>query len=213
MEKPKMRWIDAVPYEHEGSEMILLRDTEGITDQSLIVSKPAAFLLSLMDGTRSVEELRDEYQRAIGQTVGIEQIRGLVEAMDSNLFLMNDRFVSCFSGLKDEYEKAAIREACLAGKGYPGEMSELLTFLDEMLSTGEVAGPKERSQGYLPPTLITAGAPECTGRCTGTLKAPRSLSLCSSARATRLPKGCGTYRQRTLRLPSALCRIRRNFAT
>ena len=148
-----MRWIDAVPFEHEGSEMILLRDTEGITDQSLIVSKPAAFLLSLMDGTRSVEELQDEYQRAIGQAVEIEQIRGLVEAMDSNLFLMNDRFVSRFSGLKDEYEKAAIREACLAGKGYPGEMNELLTFLDEMLSTGEVVRPEGEVTGILAPHI------------------------------------------------------------
>ena len=148
-----MRWIEAVPFEHEGNEMILLRDTEGITDQSFIVSKPAAFLLSLMDGTRSVEELQDEFQRTVGQTVELGQIQGLVEAMDTNLFLMNDRFVSRFADLRDEYEKAPVRRACLAGKGYPGEAGELLTFLDEMLSTGEVLKPAGEITGVLAPHI------------------------------------------------------------
>ena len=148
-----MRWIEAVPFEHEGNEMILLRDTEGITDQSFLVSKPAAFLLSLMDGTRSVEELQEEFQRSVGQLVEIEQIRGLVEAMDSNLFLMNDRFVSRFLGMKDEYERAPVREACLAGKGYPGEMNELLAFLDEMLSPGEAVRPEGEITGILAPHI------------------------------------------------------------
>jgi len=155
-----MRWIEAVPFEHEGNDMILLRDTEGVTDQSFIVSKPAAFLLSLMDGTRSIEELRDEFQRSVGQLVEIEQIRGLVEAMDSNLFLMNDRFVNRFLGMKDEYEKAAVREACLAGKGYPGEMNGLLAFLDEMLSTGEVPEPRGEITGILAPHIDYARGKE-----------------------------------------------------
>ncbi|MDR2018370.1 MAG: AmmeMemoRadiSam system protein B [Syntrophobacterales bacterium] len=153
MEKPKLRWIDASPFDHEGTEMILLKDTEDIADHSLIVSKHAAFLLSLMDGTRTVEELKDEYQRTLGQIIEIEQVLGLVEAMDLNLFLMNDRFVSHFLRLKDEYEKAGVRESCLAGKGYPGERDELLAFLDRMLSTGEVPEPEGEVTGILAPHI------------------------------------------------------------
>jgi MEMO1 family protein len=153
MEKPKMRWIDAVPFQHEGNEMILLRDTEGITDRSFIVSKHAAFLLSLMDGTRTLVELQEAFRSAVGQTVEIPQIQDLVDAMDSNLFLMNDRFVSHFRGLKDEYEKAAVRNPCLAGKGYPEDMNGLLAFLDEMLSTGETPQPQGEITGILAPHI------------------------------------------------------------
>jgi hypothetical protein len=57
MEKPKIRWVEATPIIQEGREMVLIRDTEGITENPLIVSKDVVFLLSLMDGTRSLRDI------------------------------------------------------------------------------------------------------------------------------------------------------------
>ncbi len=134
MEKPKLRWIDARPIVHEGVEMVLLRDGEGISDKPLVVSKNGAFLLSLMDGTRSLADLQSEYRSAYGELIQLERIQELVDAMDSNLFLMNETFTRHFEGLQDEYNREKVRKSCLAGRSYPAEMYELLTFLDGMLT-------------------------------------------------------------------------------
>ncbi|MBA4418203.1 MAG: AmmeMemoRadiSam system protein B [Syntrophus sp. (in: bacteria)] len=134
MEKPILRWIEALPILHEGSEMILLRDTEGIAEKSLVVSKNAAFLLSMMDGTRTVADIQAAYMKASGELIRIEQIQQFVVAMDSNLFLMSDKFTRHFTALKEEYNRAAVRIPCCAGSAYPAETHDLLAFLDGIFS-------------------------------------------------------------------------------
>jgi MEMO1 family protein len=153
MEKPKIRWIEASPIVHEGEQMILLRDSEGIVDQSLIVSKPTAFLLSLMDGTRTMEEIQDDYQGALGGIIDLGKIQEVVAAMDSNLFLMNDNYLHHFQELKDEYENAPVRRSFLAGKSYPDDAGSLLAFLDDMLSPGASVKPEGEITGIIAPHI------------------------------------------------------------
>ena len=140
-----MRWIDATPFDHKGTAMVLLRDTEGIAEAPLIVSHEAARLLSLMDGTRTIEEIKDAYRITFGGAVGIEQVREFVEAMDSHLFLASERFTRHFHMLRDEYDRAAVRRPYLSGKSYPEEVHGLTALLDEMfLSAGHENPPGER---------------------------------------------------------------------
>ncbi len=102
MERPRIRWIDAAPFDHEGTAMVLLRDTEGIAEAPLIVSHEAAPLLSLMDDKRTIEEIKGAYLSSFGGTVAIEQIREFVEAMDSHLILASERFTRHFHMLRAE---------------------------------------------------------------------------------------------------------------
>jgi MEMO1 family protein len=153
MDKPRIRWIDAVPIVHEGADAILLRDTEGITDQSLVVSKHTAFLLSLMDGTRTLVEIQAEYMRVFGEIVHVDRIREIVEALDSNFFLMSENFLRHFDHMKDEYAKAPVRTSCLAGRSYPDDMNELLAYLDEMLFIAGDSGARGEVAGLLAPHI------------------------------------------------------------
>ncbi len=63
MENPKVRWIEAVPFVQEGKELIVLRDTEGITENALVVSREIAFMISLMDGSRAVRDIQVDFMR------------------------------------------------------------------------------------------------------------------------------------------------------
>ena len=63
----RVRWLDIMPTRHNGIEMFLVRDPEGITDQSLIVSREALFLISLMDGTKSASDLQQALMKASGR--------------------------------------------------------------------------------------------------------------------------------------------------
>jgi AmmeMemoRadiSam system protein B len=147
MENPKVRWIEAVPFVQEGKELIVLRDTEGITENALVVSREIAFMISLMDGSRTVRDIQVDYMRAAGELVYIEKIQELVDTMDSHLLLLNEHYRNHYARLREDYENTPVRKAFLAGKSYSANRMELLNFLDEMLIKetnrsipGEIAG-------------------------------------------------------------------------
>jgi MEMO1 family protein len=153
MENPKIRYIEAHPFQQEGKEMILLRDAEGIIESSLVVSRDVVFLISLMDGTRSLRDIQAEYAKRTGQLVYMEHLEQLVGAMDKHLLLLNDNYRSHVKALKEEYEKNPVRKACLAGKSYQANRMELLLFLDEMFKDGGEKTPKGKVAGILAPHI------------------------------------------------------------
>jgi len=132
MENPKIRWLDAQPVETEGREMILLNDAEGVIESALAVSKDVLFLLSLMDGTRSLRDIQVQYMRTYGQLIYLERLEEIVTAMDQNFLLFNERYRSHLAQLKSEYENNPVRKPACAGRSYPENRMELLTLLDEM---------------------------------------------------------------------------------
>jgi MEMO1 family protein len=150
MERPKIRWVEAMPFSRDGQEMILIRDTEGIVEESLLVPKGMACLIALMDGTRTLRDIQADYMRESGELIYMEQIEELVRTMDEALFLDNERFSTAWRKARLEYENAPVRNARLAGKSYPGNRMDLLTFLDEMF----------RADGHRPGTATKA---TCSG--------------------------------------------------
>jgi len=142
MEQPRVRWVEAIPVTKDGKEMVILRDAEGITEHSLIISKDVLFLLSLMDGTRTLRDIQVEYMRTFGELLYIERIEELVETLDKNYLLVTDRYENYVKELKKEYEQTPVRKPFLAGKSYSANRMELLMFLDEMFK--ETEGNEEK---------------------------------------------------------------------
>lgn len=122
------------PVTQDGREMIMLRDGEGIVEEALLVSKETAYIISLMDGTRSILDIQSEFMRASGQLIYTEKIQELAQALDSHLFLKSDKYHKHYRTLRQTYEQLTVRPPFLAGKSYPANRMELLAFLDEMLS-------------------------------------------------------------------------------
>jgi MEMO1 family protein len=133
IEKPKLRWVEVIPVSQDGREMFLLKDPEKLTD-GLAVSRDVLFLAALMDGSRSLRDLQEEYVRASGTLIHLEQIQSVVEAMDTGLLLENERFKNCLQQLKSEYEAAPDRQPCCSGGSYSEDREELLAYLTEMFS-------------------------------------------------------------------------------
>jgi len=137
----------------EGKELVLLKDYEGIIEDPLVVSKDLIFLLSLMDGTRSLRDIQAEYMKASGELLYIENIQQLVEDMDKNLLLLSEHFKKHLTGLKETYENDPVRKPYHAGKSYQANRMELLVFLDKMFGTETDTTPKGRITGVLAPHI------------------------------------------------------------
>jgi MEMO1 family protein len=153
VEYPRMRWVEVLPVSQDGREMFYLRDPEGLTEQSLVVSKDVLFLIALMDGKRSLRDLQEEYTRASGTIVHLEQIQSVVEAMDNGLLLDNERFQSCLQELKRAYEAAPYRQPCCSGRSYPDNREKLLAYLDKMFAETRPPQMRGEMQGILTPHI------------------------------------------------------------
>jgi AmmeMemoRadiSam system protein B len=153
MEHPKMRWVEVLPVMQEGREMFYLRDPEGISEKPLAVSRDVLFLVALMDGKRSMRDLQEEYTRASGSLVHLEQIQAVVEAMDTSLLLDNNRYQTCLGKLRAQYEQAPYRQPCCSGKSYPEGKEELLTYMSTMFAESELPQVSGEIEGILAPHI------------------------------------------------------------
>ena len=132
-EKVRVRWVEVLPTVHEGREMFVLRDPEGITDESLVVSREVLFVVSLMDGTRSMRDIQEAYVRASGGLMYAEHVTSVIEAMDTHFLLENGRYESRLRTLRAAYDAEPFRTSFLAGRSYPGDEAELRAFVGTMI--------------------------------------------------------------------------------
>ena len=134
LEYPKLRPVQVVVAEHEGSPVYLLTDPLGLSTNPVGVS-PAAFeLLKLFDGTNKVEDIQAAATRMAGSIVFRADIENLIKALDNEYVLDNDRFRSKLSELEKEYVDAPVRKASFSGAGYPDDAEELGKLLDSFTS-------------------------------------------------------------------------------
>jgi len=105
--KPKLRAIEAHPIQHEGQEMILLRDPLRLRDTTIAIPRPLAPLLALMDGSRDQAGL----EAALRVRSGVRLAPGLLSQFLSDL----DR--ACL--LDNEHAAQAKRAALEAFRAQP----------------------------------------------------------------------------------------------
>ena len=153
-ENPKVRWLDIVPTVHEGAQAFVLRDPEGITDKSLVVSRDVLLLISFMDGTRSAADIRSQYMKTVGLLVDAGRIESVVNTLDDCFLLLNKRYEMHVRGLREEYEALPFRKACLSGRTYPEEADVLRSYLTNLM-TGEAreSGQQGRVVGMIAPHI------------------------------------------------------------
>ena len=159
MNLPPLRMIDIVPVEHEGDRLFCLYDPGHFVDDQLILSPPAAFVVSLLNGENGVEDIQRAFHaKSGGVALDAEQILEIVARLDRCGFLQTERFDDILLRVREEFRRADTRPAFLAGRSYPADPDELRDFLDgQFVREG---GPGERQDsppvgaGVLPGLIV-----------------------------------------------------------
>ena len=150
---PKVRWLDVAPTVHEGKEVFLIRDPEGVTDKSLFVSRDVLFLVSLMDGTRSTRDIQSEYMKASGLMVDSDRLASVVRALDDCFLLFNERYDGHVSRLRDECESQPFRSAYLSGRSYPHDPDALRAYLAALMARASEPIQTDKVVGMVAPHI------------------------------------------------------------
>jgi AmmeMemoRadiSam system protein B len=135
--KPKLREIEAHAIQHQGQEMVLLRDPLNLSEASIAIPRPLAPLLGLMDGTRNSAELEAAVQVRAGVRLAPDLLPSLLAAMDEALLLDNERFAAAKAAAVRVFRDAPFRALTTidgsAANGDPGKMAAYLqSFLDAL---------------------------------------------------------------------------------
>ncbi|MFC1537333.1 AmmeMemoRadiSam system protein B [Gemmatimonadota bacterium] len=135
----------------DGSPMIVVRDPFELADGGNVAIRSEAFnLLVLLDGSRTIEEMRLELlaqSARAGQLtpVPLEVLQSFLDQLDRAYLLDNRRYREARRNLVEQFTGLEMRPPVLAGRAYPEEKPELVKFLEEILA--------EKPQEEIPPQL------------------------------------------------------------
>jgi AmmeMemoRadiSam system protein B len=215
--RPALRPIETivVPDSKHG-RLLVLRDTQGVTDSSAAIPPPLVPIVARFDGARTCEEIARDASSEIGEEVPVELVMKLAGELDQGLFLEGPRFREALATVQRDFAGAPVRAASHAGGAYMSDPDELRTYLDEQClgaasangTTGQPGKRKKKSPG----TLVALVAPHIDpwrgkvgyGHAYGSLK----RALASQEVDTFILLGTS---HAPMRQPFALCR--KGFAT
>lgn len=153
LDRPQLRPVEAFPVQQQGKTFICLRDPQQYA-QPLVVTPAAYFVLSHFDGRRSLLDIQEAYCRRSGEILFSEDLKRIVDLLDSHGYLCSERFLQHQARIIEEFRRQPVRAPAHAGTVYRSDPAELKNQLDGHFRKPE--GP---------------GAPDCAGA----LRAPKAI--------------------------------------
>ncbi|MBI5202120.1 MAG: AmmeMemoRadiSam system protein B [Elusimicrobia bacterium] len=160
-EEPKVpalrRDVEIAPIEHEGREMFVFQDPEAGPGGALAVSAAGMAVASLLDGARSIPEIREALKKAAGVDVKDEDIRRLTDQLAKSGLLETPEFLEKRRKSLEAFKGAKTRPAALSGLSYPGDKLELSKMLGGFGRAEKGPGkslPEKPSAGKSPAGLL-----------------------------------------------------------
>ena len=144
MDYPKMRRIDAFPFETSGQKVIALRDPARLDYKVVVVSYPVFFVVSLFDGTRSLNDIKAEYMRRYGEMLYSERLDEIISYLDEQYLLESERYSDYRQKQEEEFRIAETRVPAFAGKSYESDPLKLTQQIDGFFN--DSGGPGTPSQ-------------------------------------------------------------------
>jgi AmmeMemoRadiSam system protein B len=150
---PRLRPVHVIPMVHQGRRALLLRDPLHLTERVIIVPQQLGPVLALMDGTRSLEEMRASLMVRAGLQVTNGDLAHIVEQLDQALLLQNQRFVEACDAALRSYRQAPYRPPSSAGASYPSDPDQLAAMLDGFLAKRGATEPAFPARGIVSPHI------------------------------------------------------------
>jgi MEMO1 family protein len=149
MALPALRNIDASPVEHEGQQLILIRDPEGYVEEQLVLTPLAFFIATCLDGKNELSDVQYHLFTQTQTALDEDRIREVIDYLDEQGFLHSERFEPIRKEIDDAYAALATRPANLADKSYPADPDELQGVLNGLFEgedgPGELPGATDET--------------------------------------------------------------------
>ncbi len=130
--KPALRPVETivVPDPQHG-RVLVLRDTEGISDAYASVPPALVPIVARFTGERTTEEIAREASQDLGVEVPVELVDKLAAELEAALFLHGSTYQEARARIAREFADASVRPASHAGGAYHADPGELTSYLEQ----------------------------------------------------------------------------------
>lgn len=122
--------IDIIPVSEDGRSYLYFHDSRGYSTPNLALQQEAEDFLSLIDGRKSINDIKPYVSNSISK----EQLLEFVQFLDENRLLASRFFKKYARQTEQDYEQSTVHESVTAGNSYPAEPEALKQLLDEEFS-------------------------------------------------------------------------------
>ena len=158
---PRLRLeaLDVFPVEDSGRKLFCMRDRTEPRAEPIFVSQGAVMLATLLDGTRTIGQVRAAFALRTGASLQDAEIQQFITTLDKANLLASVRFLEQQEQERQEFLAQLERPAVHAGGAYPGTRTELEPFLqrfyDHVDGPGAAPGPVGETfvQGLIAPHI------------------------------------------------------------
>ncbi len=107
--KPRLRPVEAFELPDDDGDLVGVRDATGLSDIALTLSPAALHVLAMMDGSRSLDDIRSEFQETVGVPIALQTLRSMIEKLDEAHFLEGEDFEHYYQSLLATYRESGVR--------------------------------------------------------------------------------------------------------
>lgn len=123
--RPKLRKLDRFPLERDGESLLVLFDPHRL-DEPLAVDPSLSQYLDMMDGQKSVAQMRQTLLMKGKPVLPQDELEAVVDTLAECGFLDDDRFKARWRQALLEFQQSAELTPCLSGVAYPSDRQRLL---------------------------------------------------------------------------------------
>jgi AmmeMemoRadiSam system protein B len=154
--KPRIREnIEVMPV---GDGKFLLRDIAGYTDKTIILNEISVIILSMLDGKRTENDIKQTLQTMYNISIPENEIKNFIKILDENGFLDSPNFRAIKESKKMEFKSQQVRKSILSGKSFPSGGKEAEKFFESILQLFPSQEKTEKIFGVISPHIeITNG--------------------------------------------------------
>ena len=131
--RPVLRPVESIVVpDREHGRVLVLRDTQGVTDAHAVLPPALASIVVRFNGRLTCEEIALEASAELGGPVPVNAVVRLAEELERGLFLEGQMFRSARAQVEREFAETLTRPATHAGGAYHGERPALERYIDEV---------------------------------------------------------------------------------
>lgn len=128
MDRPKLRKVERIAHQRGEESLVIIRDPLGLSEP-FALDADLAPLLDLLDGTRTISQIRQSLLMTHQLDVATEEIAAFAEQLHEQGLLDDAGFVERWADLHQDFIEAEHRPPRLAGLVYPDDADALAAAL------------------------------------------------------------------------------------
>ena len=152
--KPLLKMgVEILPAKTEDKEIIILKDNEGITNQTLVMPIEALALIQFFNGQNSIKDIQNQILKLTNHLISEYEIIDFVKQLEQANFLENEKVYELRKKIYEEFKNSSVRKAIHKGLSYPENLLELSSFMAKFLKIEDIKFPTQNIIGVISPHI------------------------------------------------------------